>query len=247
MSAPLDPPAQRAAPDAAPDRAPDRAAAILHWLPRPAAIMAFALGGVMFAITVTKGVQDPDYFWHLTAGKLIAETGRVPSTDPFSFTWFGLPWTPHEWLSELLIYRLVDGIGRIGALLVFGLFPAATFGVLAAALARKGVRPLAMALPFVVGASVLIGFVTLRPQAVSWLLLAVLIWFLMELRPQHPRRLLLLIPFFVLWANLHRLYVSGLGVLGVYTLFTLLGHTPMSSQRGWMLAAAAGSVAASMV
>ena len=225
----------------------DRAGAILRWLPRPAAIMAFALGGVMFAITVTKGVQDPDYFWHVTAGKLIAQTGHVPSTDPFSFTWFGQPWTPHEWLSELLIYRLVDGIGRVGALFVFGLFPAATFGVLAAALARRGVRPLAMALPFVVGASVMIGFVTLRPQAVSWLLLAVLIWFLLEVRPDRPRRLVLLIPFFVLWANLHGLYVSGLGVVGVYTLFTLLGRTPMSSQRGWMLGAAAGCIGASML
>jgi hypothetical protein len=232
---------------AAQPTAPDRAAAILRWLPRPAAIMAFALGGVMFAITVTKGVQDPDYFWHITAGRLIAQTGHVPSTDPFSFTWFGQPWTPHEWLSELVIYRLVDGIGRVGTLFVFGLFPAATFGVLAAALARRGVRPLAMALPFVVGASVLIGFVTLRPQAVSWLLLAVLIWFLLEARADRPRRLLLLIPFFVLWANLHGLYVSGLGVLGVYTLFTLLGRTPMSSQRGWMLGAAAGAIGASMV
>jgi hypothetical protein len=247
MSAPVDQAAQRAAPDRAPYRAPNRTAAILRWLPRPAAVMAIALGGVMFAITVTKGVQDPDYFWHVTAGRLIAQTGQVPSTDPFSFTWFGQPWTPHEWLSELLIYRLVDGIGRVGALFVFGLFPAAIFAVLAAALARKGVRPLAMALPFVVGASVLIGFVTLRPQAVSWLLLAVLIWFLLEARPQNPRRLLLLIPFFVLWANLHGLYVAGLGVVGVYTLFTLLGRTPMSSQRGWMLVAAAGSIGASML
>jgi hypothetical protein len=243
MSAPLDHAAQRAAPA----RAPDRAEAILRWLPRPAAIMAFALGGVMLAITITKGLQDPDYFWHITAGRLIAQTGHVPSTDPFSFTWFGRPWTPHEWLSELLIYRLVDGIGRVGALFVFGLFPAVIFGVLAAALSRKGVRPLAMALPFVMGASGLIGFVTLRPQAVSWLLLAVLIWFLLEARPDKPRRLLLLLPFFVLWANLHGLYVAGLGVLGVYTLFTLLGRTPMSSQRGWMLGAAAGAIGASML
>ena len=237
----------QAAPSTAPATASDRTLGALRWLPSPVAIMALALGGVMFAITVTKGVQDPDYFWHITAGKLIAETGRVPSTDPFSFTWFGLPWTPHEWLSELLIYRLVDGIGRVGALLVFGLFPAVTFGVLAAALSRRGVRPLAIALPFVVGASVLIGFVTLRPQAVSWLMLAVLIWFLMELRPDRPLRLLILLPFFVLWANLHGLYVAGLGVMAVYTFFTLLGHTSMSPRRGQMAAAAIGCVAASMI
>ena len=201
----------------------------------------------MFALTVTKGVQDPDYFWHLTTGKLIAETGHVPSTDPFSFTWFGQPWTPHEWLSELLIFRLVDTIGRIGALLVFGLFPPAIFGVLAAALTRQGARVLAVALPFALGAFTLIPYVTLRPQAISWLLMAVLVWLLLEATADHPRRFLLLIPLFVMWANLHGLYVVGLGVTGVYLLFTLAGRTPMSPARGWALGGVAAAIGASML
>jgi hypothetical protein len=226
----------------------DRAAGWLRWLPPPVALLAIALGGVMFAITVTKGVQDPDFFWHITAGKLIAQTGQVPSTDPFSFTWFGKPWTPHEWFSEVLIYWLVTGLGRIGGLIVFGLFPAAIFAVLAAALRREtGARVLALALPFAVGAYVMIGFVTLRPQAISWLLLAILIWFLMAARPDRPRRFLLLVPLFILWANLHGLYVIGLGVVGLYTLFTLAGRTPMSSQLGWVLATLLGVIGASMV
>jgi len=219
----------------------------LRWLPSPVVILAMALGGVMFALTVAKGVQDPDYFWHLTTGKLIAETGQVPSTDPFSFTWFGQPWTPHEWLSELLIYRLVDGLGRIGALLVFGLFPPAIFSALAAALTRQGARVLAIGLPFALGAFALIPYVTLRPQAISWLFLAGLIWFLLEARAEHPRRFLLLIPYFALWANLHGLYVVGLGVAGMHLLFTLAGRTAMSPARGWALGGVAGAIGAAML
>ena len=226
----------------------DGPASWLRRLPPPVALLAIALGGVMFAITVTKGVQDPDFFWHMAAGKLMMQTGQVPFTDPFSFTWFGKPWTPHEWLSELLIYWLVTGLGRIGALIVFGLFPAAIFAVLATALRRaSGARVLAMTIPFAVGAFVMIGFVTLRPQAISWLLLAGLIWFLLEARADRPRRFLLLIPLFVLWANLHGLYVIGLGVVGLYALFTLAGRTPMSPRRNWVLGALAGIIAASMV
>jgi hypothetical protein len=223
------------------------AAARLRWLPSPIVILAVALGGVMFALTVTKGVQDPDYFWHLTTGKLIAETGRVPSTDPFSFTWLGRPWTPHEWLSELLIFRLVDTVGRIGALLVFGLFPPAIFGVLAAALTRQGARVLAIGLPFALGAFALIPYVTLRPQAISWLLMAVLVWLLLEASADHPRRFFLLVPLFVLWANLHGLYVVGLGVAGIYLLFTLAGHTPMSPARGWAIGGVLAAIGASML
>lgn len=225
----------------------ERAAALLRRLPSPIVILAFALGGVMFALTVTKGVQDPDYFWHITAGKLIAETGRVPSTDPFSFTWYGQPWTPHEWLSELLIFRLVDGLGRIGALVVFGLFPPAIFGVLAALFARRGVRVLAIALPFALGAFTLIPYVTLRPQAISWLMFAGLLWFLIGASAAHPRRFLLLIPWFAVWANLHGLYVVGLGVVGLYLLFTLAGRTAMSPARGWAIAGLIGVIGASMI
>lgn len=216
-------------------------------MPSPIVILTIALAGVMFALTVTKGVQDPDYFWHITTGNLIAQTGRVPSTDPFSFTWFGQPWTLHEWLSELFIYRLVEAVGRIGALLVFGLFPPAIFGVLAAALSRQGARVLAIGLPFALGAFALIPYVTLRPQAISWLLIAVLVWLLLEASAEHPRRFLLLVPLFVGWANLHGLYVVGLGVLAVYMLFTLAGRTRMSAARSWAIAGAVGAVAASML
>jgi hypothetical protein len=225
----------------------DRATATLSRLPSPIVLLAFALGGVMFALTVVKGVQDPDYFWHLTTGRLIAQTGHVPSTDLFSFTWFGQPWTPHEWLSELLIFRLVDGLGRIGALLVFGLFPPAIFGVLAAAFARQRARVLAIALPFALGAFTLIPYVTLRPQAISWLMLAGLVWFLLEARAERPLRFLLLIPWFTLWANLHGLYVVGLGVVGVYLLLTLAGRTAMSPARGWAIGGLAGAIGASML
>jgi hypothetical protein len=216
-------------------------------LPSPLAIFALALGGVLVGITVTKGVQDPDYFWHISAGKLIAQTGSVPSTDPFSFTWFGQPWTPHEWLSELLMYWLVTGLGATAALFVWGFFPAAIAWVQAAMLSRQGVGIRAFAAPAILIGLVVTPYVTLRPQAVSWLLLSVLVWVLLELRPEHPRRALWLLPFFVLWANLHGVYVIGLGVVATYCLFTILGRTPMSRAKGWMATAAIGCVVAGMV
>jgi hypothetical protein len=224
----------------------DRAAAWLRRLPSPLAIFVLALGGVLVGITVTKGVQDPDFFWHVTAGQWIAEHGRVPNTDPFSFTWANKPWTPHEWLSELLIYWLVSALGRTGALFVFGLFPAAIIATQAAMLSRRGVSVVAFALPAALIGLVVTPYVTLRPQAVSWLLLSLLLWYLLELRPERPRRALLLIPFFVLWANLHGVYVIGLGVVATYCLFTILGRTPMSAAKGWLGMAAIGAVLASM-
>lgn len=211
--------------------------AALRLLPSPPVILALALGGVLIAINIAKGFQDPDYFWHITTGRLIATTGHVPTTDPYSFTWGGQPWTAHEWLGELLMYWISQAIGEIGLLLVFGVFPAAIFGVLVWTLHKKGVRLVAIALPCVLAGWVLVPYVTLRPQAISWLMMAILIGWLWNLRPEKPWLALGLGPFFVLWANLHGLWVVGLGVVGLYFLFTLARRTPMASAWRWMLAA----------
>ena len=226
-------------------RRTDPLTAALRWLPSPLAVLIGSLSGVLVVIAVARGIRDADYHWHVVAGRLIAETGQVASTDPFSFTWAGRPWTPHEWLSELLMFRLVHGLGELTAVIVFGLVTAAVFGVLAFALSRRGVGLVAIALPSCLAALVVIPYMTVRPQVLSWLMLAVLVGGLSALRQDRRRWALALIPFFVLWSNLHGLYVVGLGAVAVYLVFTLAGRTPMSPAWRWMLAAAAGAVLAS--
>ena len=218
-----------------------------RWLPPTHVIAALTIGGVLFATTLGKGVRDPDYFWHLAAGRYIAETGGVPSTDPFSFTWMGQPWTPHEWLAELIIYGLVSAVGEIGALAVFALVPGATLLVLATMLARLGVRTLAQLPVLILAALVIAPYSTLRPQVLSWLLLAVTLSLLQSVSAEKRRRLLWMFPLFVFWANLHGLYFVGIGVVGAYALFTLLGRTPLSPYRWWAVAAVALAFAGAMV
>jgi hypothetical protein len=200
------------------------------------------LGGILTVLNLAKGLVDPDGFWHLATGRVIVDSG-VPATDPFTFTWGGQPWTAHEWLSELIMVRLDQALGRDGLTFVWSLFPAATFGVLVVALRRAGLSLAAVAPVAVLCALVLTTYVTLRPQAVTWLGLALLLWVLLAARPSRAPWLLLLGPAFALWANLHGLYVVGLGVLTVYLAFTLAGRTPMFPARRWVAAAFALAVA----
>jgi hypothetical protein len=225
---------------------PDRAALMLRRLPAPTAIFVAVLGVILVSITTLKGTLDPDYFWHLTTGRYIATHG-IPSVDPFSFTWAGKPWTLHEWLSELGLYVVVSAIGTVGAAIVFGAIATGVFAILAVILQRAGVRPLVIVLVCVLGGWVLIPYLTVRPQAISWLLLAGLLAILLWLRADRPRRPLLLIPYFILWANLHGLWVIGLGVIGLYLVFTFLGRTPMAAAWRWMLAAFVGCLLATMI
>src|SRR3954454_4808244 len=53
--------------------------------------------------------NDGDVSWHIATGKWILDHSAIPHTDPFSFTWFGKPWVPIEWLAEVIYasaYRL---------------------------------------------------------------------------------------------------------------------------------------------
>lgn len=217
-----------------------------RWLPTTSNIIAFVLGAVVFAITVGKGVRDPDYFWHVVAGRFIAQNGRVPSTDPFSFTWNGQPWTPHEWLTELAIHGLTVTVGEMGALVVFAVIPGATLLILAGLLSRMNVRVLAQAPVLALTALVIAPYATLRPQALSWLMLAVTLALLASVTASSRRRLLWLLPLFIVWSNLHGLYIVAIGVVGAYALFTLLGRTPLASHRAWAVGAVALAVAGAM-
>ncbi len=215
-----------------------------HRLPGPALLFTVALGVALLCLVVSKGIQDSDFFWHLATGELIAESGRVPSVDPFSFTWAGQPWNPYSWLSGLALHWLVSSAGDAGALLVFAIAPALIVGILATTLTRQGVRTTAIALPLLLSAWTLLPYVTLRPQVISWLLMSVLVSLLTLAQPRRTSILFILPPMMALWANLHGAWVIGLAVIGLYTLMTLLGRTPMSPARRPVLGVAAACIIA---
>lgn len=207
-----------------------------RWLPHPIALFSLLLGVLLFAAFLAKGPWDSDFYWHLRTGELISE-GQFPTTDPFSFTWAGRPWTLHEWLGEFLIFQLVDRLGYMGAALVFAVVPGVAMAILAFALHRLALRNLAVVAATTLAALLMIPYATIRPQALSWIMFSILVGGLIHLRPDRSRWTLALVPFFVVWANLHGLWVVGLAVLGVYAAMTLLGMTPMSAgAKRWAVA-----------
>jgi hypothetical protein len=204
---------------------------MLHRLPSPFVIFSTTIALLFGILTTVRGLVDSDYYWHIVAGRLIATTGSVPQTDPFSFTWGGQPWTMHEWLGELLMYWLVSVAGTGVATFVFGVIGIAGPLIVAWALLRVGVPMRGLVLPTALVAYIFTNYATIRPQAISWLFLGILLATLITLRPEHRWRPWMLVPLFVLWANVHGLYVIGLGVLGLYVGFTLAGRTPMAPRR----------------
>lgn len=176
---------------------------------------------VAFLLRVTP-LYDPDCFWHLHTGRVIAETGRIPWHDVFSHTARGRPWLFIDVLADLGLYGLwrlggtpavVVGTALIGALTV-GLCLETLRRVLGAT-GRSGWAHAALG-PLLTAAVVF--RVTPRPQTLTLLCFSVGLWGIAKARADASKgwRLSALT---AAWQSLHP---SGLVALAM-TLSAALG------------------------
>ncbi len=59
-------------------------------------------------------IRTFDTFFHLAAGRYIAERGEVPTTDPFSYSFPDATWHDHSWGFQWLTWQLFDATGYTG-------------------------------------------------------------------------------------------------------------------------------------
>ena len=75
-------------------------------------------------------LDDGDTGYHIRAGEYIIDTLSIPRHDLFSFISPPLPWTAHEWLSEVIMALLYGRFGMAGVVLFFGALIALTYCLL---------------------------------------------------------------------------------------------------------------------
>ena len=185
----------------------------LPLLSKAAVIGAFA--GVVSCFYFLR-VADPDLWWHIKTGELIATTHAVPQHDTYSFTAPGARWTDHEWASHVIIYYVYDRLGGPGLTALktlVGLGTAAAIYVLTC-VPHQGTHLLV----FLLASQIVARYALYRPQMVTYLFLALLLLLLPRTEGLRNRWCAsLLIPaLMVLWANLHGGFPAGLAVLAVY-------------------------------
>ena len=73
-----------------------------------------------------RATLDPDMWWHLRTGEAIWNDG-IPRHDIFSFTVPDHEWITHEWLSDVLMWRIYESLGLPGLSSVFAALSALAF------------------------------------------------------------------------------------------------------------------------
>lgn len=152
-------------------------------------------------------LHGPDPYWHLDMGRRIVASG-LPDGDPYSFLTSGEVWISAQWGTQAII-GLLDRVGGVW----FVAFTATV--IVALGIATVG-RQMWVQVPSLVTVGLLalvmlasMAAWVLRGNLATLVLLPLLIGELLRSR-RRPWRILLLL---VVWANLHALYLLGVGLL----------------------------------
>ena len=196
---------------------------------RPLLLVALVLTVIVLAYFWTP--TDPDVWWHLRNGQVVATTGSVPLGDIYSYTVPGTRWIMQQWLVETAMYGIEQALGYWANVLLFGLVSAGVYAVLFAILRAQGAGR-ALAAAALLGAMVLDApSWGVRPQVWTTLLFAGFLAILLRYRrgavaaPAAPgirawigpdRALWALPPLMLLWANVHAGFSAGLLLLGAF-------------------------------
>ncbi len=156
-------------------------------------------------------LDDNSFLWHVRAGTVQLDLGRVLTVDPFSFTEHGAAWRTQSWLVELGYGWLENLTGGIAWVPLMKLLMMGMTLVLVGLVIHRVVR--GHELYTLVGLLLLAWqqgpFGVARPALVGYLLLAVTVAALFSRR----RPLWLLPPLFWLWASIHGSFPVGLGLV----------------------------------
>jgi hypothetical protein len=161
-------------------------------------------------------LNDGDTGYHIKAGEYILENLSIPEKDIFSYHYPAIPWTAHEWLSEVVMAIIHKISGLTGIVLFFSFLIAFSYYIFFKILKRYKTNILiTILLTLLVIASSQIHWLS-RPHMFS-LLLFIIWYYLLDEFQYRDRNYLLFMPFLMLlWVNLHGGFISGFILLAIY-------------------------------
>jgi hypothetical protein len=169
----------------------------------------------MLAVAIRRG-GDADFFAHIKTAQIIVDSRGLPGHDVFSYTVNNRVWVDHEYMTELVMYGLLNYLGGFAAVSIgFGVLVTVGFLLM---LARINLRPaphIVVAAALGLGALAGIALWGPRAQMVTFTLVALTLY-LIDLYLQRRSRAIYLLPVVVaVWANFHAGFVYAFLLLAL--------------------------------
>jgi hypothetical protein len=160
--------------------------------------------------------SDGDPGRHITAGRYMIENHTIITEDIFSYTKYGQPLTPHEWLAQIAFGAADMIMGLNGVVLLTAVILASTFSLIYIDLLRyKQSLMLAGAMTFLVALATSLHWLA-RPHVFT--LLFFTLWATRLKRISNSDKVpLWQFPVIMLfWANTHGAFITGFVTWGAY-------------------------------
>jgi hypothetical protein len=155
----------------------------------------------------SRPVSDADFWFHLKTGQYVFQNGAAPYAETWSFTYPGLPWVAHGWLSGTFFYGIYVALGLYPLIFLFAVLAALSFWIV---LKDTHVHPFIFASAFLLGMWSILPNVGVRPRVFTLLLASIFLTVLQNYaRTGAGWRIWLLIPLTAVWGNLHGGFVIG--------------------------------------
>jgi hypothetical protein len=152
-----------------------------------------------------------DMWWHIAAGRELAQTRTLWMVDDWSFTAAGQPWLNHEWLADVIYYGWVSTWGVESLVYWKWLVVVSTYAILLFVLTRETGSALAALICSAIAIAIAAPFLDVRPHLYTLLNFSLLLYLLLGRRA--ATWLLALV--FLIWVNLHGGFFFGLMALGI--------------------------------
>ena len=161
-------------------------------------ILCMSLGMMIFSRT------ESDYFWHITAGKYMVNNKMILNHDVFSWYLKGTYWMSHEWLFEIILYCFYLLFGKYSLLLFTFICLFTLLLVIYLGNRKDFLKNKAFSLLWLTFAIILDVFIVGRPHMISFILLALTVYFYKDLYDNEKSNKIYWMPLItIIWANIH--------------------------------------------
>ena len=187
-----------------------------YFLPSISDLIFFTVLFYLSSYTKSGMLGDGDTGYHIRAGEYIIKTLSIPKVDIFSFHNPPLPWTAHEWLSEVIMAMIHNNFGLTGVVVFFSFILALSCYLILKILRTYQTNILAtvVIIILVIGSSTIHWLA--RPHVFSLLFMVIWYYLLESWHYDRMNRLYFLPPIMLLWVNLHGGFLGGFMLLGAY-------------------------------
>ena len=177
-----------------------------------------ALMGI-FVFVNTHPIRPHDFWWHITIGREIITTGKIPTTDVFSYTEAGQPYPSYQmyWLMETVLYVIYRVGGPALVIFIHSLAISSAYGVIFFICKRAAKSWRIAAFGVLFAAALGLNDWNVRPQGITFLLASLYLLTIYAYN-QNPRWYWLVIfPLgMLIWINSHGTFLIGLVLIAIW-------------------------------